>query len=90
MRELDFYSYQNMIAPYIDHLEYTIDQVSKLSGLLFTLYGNVDDKGNITSFSDFNKEALTKLINASKSLSSYADKFQNKINELSKVLSKEL
>ena len=89
MKEQEFYNLNGDLAPYLEHLNYNVDQASKLLGLLFILYNQTDDKGNIASLPDFNKDALNQLVATAKRLSSYADKFQNKVSELSKKLTNE-
>jgi hypothetical protein len=89
MKEQDFYNLNGDLAPYLEHLNYNVDQASKLLGLLFILYNQTDGEGSITSLPDFNKDALNQLVATSKRLSSYADKFQNKVSELSKKLTNE-
>ena len=64
-------------------------QASKLLGLLFYLHNNADDEGNITTLPEFNKDALNQLVATAKRISSYADKFQNKVSEISKKLTNE-
>lgn len=87
MKIQEFYNLNGDLAPYLDHLDYNVDQAGKLLGLLFTLYN--EDCEDITSLPEFNRDALNQLINTAKRLSSYADKFQNKVNELSKKLNTE-
>lgn len=89
MKEQEFYNLNGDLAPYLEHLNYNIDQASNLIGLLFTLYNQTDIEENITFISEFNKDAMNQLITTAKRLSSYADKFQNKVNEVSKKLAAE-
>lgn len=89
MKKHDFYNLNGDLAPYLEHLDYNVDQANKLLGLLFTLYNHTDSEGNITSLPDFNKDALNQLVATAKRLSSYADKFQCKVSELSKKLANE-
>lgn len=89
MKEQEFYNLNGDLAPYLEHLNYNVDQASHLLGLLFTLYNHTDGEGNITSLPEFNKDALNQLVAAAKRLSSYADKFQNKVSEISKKLTAE-
>jgi hypothetical protein len=89
MKEQEFYNLNGDLAPYLEHLDYNVDQASKLLGLLFYLHNHIDDEGNITSLPDFNKDALDQLIATAKRLSSYADKFQSKVSEVSKKLADE-
>lgn len=90
MKEQEFYNLNADVIPYLEHLDYNVDQAGKLLGLLFTLYSNhIDHEGNINSLPDFNRDALNQVITTAKRLSSYADKFQNKVNEISKKLSVE-
>lgn len=88
MKEKEFYNLNVDLTPYLEHIDYNADQASRLLGLLFTLYNHTDSEENI-SLSDFNKDALNQLVNTAKRLSSYADKFQNKVNEVSKKLAVE-
>lgn len=89
MKEQEFYNLNGDLAPYLEHLDYNVEQARHLVGLLFILYNQIDDEGNITSLPDFNKDALNQLVATAKRLSSYADKFQNKVSELSKKLTNE-
>lgn len=88
MKVQEFYNLNGDLAPYIANLDYGVDQANRLLGLLFTLY-NADCEDNITSLPEFNKDALNQLINTAKRVSSYADKFQNKVSELAKKLNTE-
>lgn len=89
MKEQEFYNLNVDLAPYLEHLDYNVDQASKLLGLLFYLHNHIDDEGNITSLPEFNKDALNQLVSTAKRISSYADKFQNKVSEISKKLTTE-
>lgn len=89
MKVQEFYNLNGDLAPYIANLEYGVDQAGRLLGLLFTLY-NEDCEDSITSLPEFNKDALNQLVSTAKRISSYADKFQNKISGLSKKLNTEL
>lgn len=89
MKEQEFYNLNGDLAPYLEHLNYNVDQASKLLSLLFILYNQTDVEGNITSLPEFNKDALNQLVATVKRISSYADKFQNKVSELSKKLTNE-
>lgn len=89
MKEQEFYNLNIDLAPYLEHLDYNTDQASKLLGLLFYLHNHTDDEGNITLLPEFNKDALNQLVATAKRISSYADKFQNKVSEISKKLTNE-
>lgn len=89
MKIQEFYNLNGDLAPYIANLDYGVDQAGKLLGLLFTLY-NEDCEDSITSLPEFNRDALNQLISTAKRLSSYADKFQNKVTEVSKKLNADL
>ena len=89
MKEQEFYNLNGDLAPYLEHLDYNVEQARHLVGLLFILYNHTDDEGNITSLPEFNKDALNQLVATAKRLSSYADKFQNKVSEISKKLTNE-
>lgn len=89
MKEQEFYDYAKELTPYLEHIDYAVNSSSRLLGLLFSVYNNIDDEGNIKSFSIFNKDALSQLVSTAKRLSSYADKFQNKVDDVSKTLQKE-
>ena len=88
MNRQKFYNLNEDLAQYLDHLDYNVDQAGKLLGLLFTLH-HTDDGDYITSLPECNKDALNQLVSTAKRLSSYADKFQNKVNEVSKKLNTE-
>lgn len=88
MKEHEFYSLNGDLAPYLEHLDYNVDQASKLLGLVFMLYNHTDND-DITLLPEFNKDALNQLVATAKRLSSYADKFQNKVSEISKKLTVE-
>lgn len=89
MKEQDFYNLNGDLTPYLEHLDYNVEQARRLVGLLFILYNNADCEGNIITLPEFNKDALNQLVSTAKRISSYADKFQNKVSELSKKLTNE-
>lgn len=89
MNRQKFYNLNDDLAPYLDHLDYNVDQAGKLLGLLFTLPSQTDCEDDITLLPECNKDALNQLISTAKRLSSYADKFQNKVSELAKKLNTE-
>lgn len=88
MKKQEFYNLNVDLAPYLEHLDYNVDQASRLLGLMFALYNHTDSEENIT-LSDFNKDALNQLVTTARRISSYADKFQSKVNEVSKKLASE-
>lgn len=89
MKEQEFYNLNCDLAPYLEHFDYNVDQASRQLRLLFNLYNHTDSEGNITSLPEFNKDALNQLVATAKRISSYADKFQSKVSEISKKLSAE-
>ena len=86
MNRQKFYNLNDDLAQYLDHLDYNVDQAGKLLGLLFNLPNHTDYEEDITSLPECNKDALNQLVSTAKRLSSYADKFQNKVSEVSKKL----
>lgn len=89
MKEQEFYNLNVDLVPFLEHLDYNVNQASKLLGLLFTLYNHMGSEENITSLPELNKDALNQLVSTAKRISSYADKFQSKVSEVSKKLADE-
>lgn len=79
-----FCNVQNECVTLLESLEVATNYANKLIG--FVAWSDVDDDDNITQMQPMAEEHFDNLVKLSKQLSSYADRFGNKLKEFRDVL----
>lgn len=82
----EFCNAQNECFILLDSLETTTDYADKL--LKFVGFADVDNDDNILKMTPLAEEHFNNLVKVAKQLSSYADRFNNKLPQLKKILNR--
>lgn len=86
VKEDEFWNVQNECVIMLDSINVLSDYASKLLG--FVSIKSEDENGNITQLQPCTMEHFANLYNTATQVSSYSDRFINKLNALSKILNK--
>lgn len=80
----DYCDAMNQCGVLLDSLTMMVEHSSKLLG--FTSWDRSDEDENVTRLEPMAKEHFENLVRAGKQISSYADRFNNKLSQLKKVI----
>lgn len=84
LKASEFCNVQNECVTLLESLDMTTEYASKLIG--FISWANVTDDDEITQMQPMAEEHFNNLVKVAKQLSSYADRFSNKLKDFKEVI----
>lgn len=84
LKASEFCNVQNECVTLLESLDIIADYASKLIG--FISWAHVDDNDEITQMQPMAEEHFNNLVKVAKQLSSYADRFSNKLKDFREVI----